>query len=205
MKADLTHSPDELAVLRAHAKRQLRKQLLAVRRVLPASVVAERSAKACERLLSLPQLTAATTILAYVAMRKEIDPSAVLAHAFATNKRVVLPRIGDEGLALHEHHEGVALIENHLGVQEPSASAARVEPSAIDLVIVPALAVDPRGYRVGYGGGFYDRLLPQMTNATKVAFVYDFQLVSEAPNEAHDAQVTHIISDARTLVAASES
>ena len=208
MKADPLHSPQELAVLRAHAKRQLRKRLLAIRRVLPSASVLERSDKACARVLALPELQTAKTIMAYVAMRKEIDPSGVLAHAFANGKRVVLPRVGegqDEGLTLHEHAPDAALIENHLGVQEPEPSVPRVEPDEVDLVIVPALAVDPRGHRVGYGGGYYDRLLPQMPRATKVAFVYDFQLVSETPSETHDARVTHIVSDARTLVASDEA
>jgi 5-formyltetrahydrofolate cyclo-ligase len=64
---------------------------------------------------------------------------------------------------------------------------------------VPALAVDARGFRIGYGRGFYDRLLPTLPNALTVAIVYDFQLVAEVPEEPFDVPVHVVATDARVL------
>ncbi|MET0389152.1 MAG: 5-formyltetrahydrofolate cyclo-ligase, partial [Polyangiales bacterium] len=77
--------------------------------------------------------------------------------------------------------------------------APLIAPSEVDLVIVPGLAFDGAGQRIGYGRAFYDRLLPQLTQAFRVGLAYDFQLLAELPVEAHDVPMHCVISDARTL------
>ncbi|HEX2676554.1 MAG TPA: 5-formyltetrahydrofolate cyclo-ligase [Polyangiales bacterium] len=200
----MTAKPDEpdaaqLAALRARAKQEIRRQLRATRRVLPESACAERSARACASLQALPELASVRTVIAYVAMRKEIDPRALCDALRACGVTVGLPRIEDEGLELHVHAGEDALIENEMGVREPAPDAPRIELAAVDVIVVPALALDPRGYRIGYGGGYYDRLLPALPHAFKIGFAYDFQLVAEAPNDAHDVPVDCIVTDARVL------
>jgi 5-formyltetrahydrofolate cyclo-ligase len=69
----------------------------------------------------------------------------------------------------------------------------------IDLIIVPALALDASGYRLGYGRAHYDRLLPTLTQAFRVGAVYDFQLVPELPKELHDVPMHCVVSDSRVL------
>ena len=90
--------------------------------------------------------------------------------------------------------------ERGLGFREPSADAPLAEH--LDVVIVPALAVDGRGFRLGYGAGFYDRALPRYRPpARAVAVIFDFQLAPELPIGPHDVAVDTIVTDARLLEA----
>jgi 5-formyltetrahydrofolate cyclo-ligase len=188
-------------VLRRFAKRELRTRMQAVRKLLPDSATEERSARACAAVRALPEFASARVVAGYVAMRKELDVSAVLVAAAEGGKRFVLPRIEPDGLAFHLHVPGQPLVENDWGVLEPDPNAAKVEIADIDLMLVPALALDLRGYRIGYGKGFYDQVLPQLTRGRSVGMVYDFQLLAEVPEEAHDQRVQQIVTDQRSLPA----
>ncbi len=190
---------EELDALRVRAKQQIRRQIIAVRRVLPESACAERSARACSRVIEHAEFARARCIVAYVAMRKELDPAGIVEQALLLGKEVGLPRIEGGTLVLHRYLAGDTLAENALQVREPRPSAPMLDPAQVDLVLVPALAIDPRGYRVGYGQGFYDRLLPRLPRAYKIGLGYDFQLIAEAPNAAHDVPVDCLVTDARTL------
>ncbi len=189
----------ELAALRARAKTEIRRQLRSVRGVLPETACAERSARATAHLLTLPEVMQAKTVIAYVAMRKEIDPRGLCETLRAQGKLLGLPRVDGDTLSLHAVEDDDGLIENDMGVLEPRESAPRIELADVDVIVVPALALDPRGYRIGYGGGFYDHLLPLLPNAFKLGFVYDFQLIAEAPNAPHDAPVDCLVTDARVM------
>jgi 5-formyltetrahydrofolate cyclo-ligase len=186
--------------LRIYAKRELRKRMQSLRNVLPNSARAERSARACKLICELPEFTAARSVAGYVAMRKELDVAAALTAAAQAGKRTLLPRMHDSGLTFHLHTPGAALEENDFGVLEPSPAAEEVPLAEIDLLLVPALALDLRGMRIGYGKSFYDRLLAS-ARGVSVGVVYDFQLLAEVPNEAHDVPVQRIVSDGRSQVA----
>jgi 5-formyltetrahydrofolate cyclo-ligase len=189
-------------VLRVYAKRELRTRMKSVRNLLPDSAAAERSARACAALSALAELGSARIVAGYIAVRKELDVSAALARAADGGKQIVLPRIDEAGgLAFHVHVPGQPLVENDWGVLEPDPNAATVAIADIDLMLVPALALDLRGYRIGYGKGFYDHVLPQLTHGRAVGVVYDFQLLAEVPEEAHDQRVHFIVTDTRSLAA----
>ncbi len=194
-------SPAEVARLAAQMKAELRRRMRGVRAVLPADACAQRSRRACDLLLALPQYASARTLLAYVATRKELAPALLVDAALRAGKTVALPRVNGEALSLHRYVAGDALETNGWDIDEPRQTAPLVQPTEVDLVLVPALAIDTRGYRIGYGGGFYDRLLPSLTNAYKVGLAYDFQLISEAPIDAHDVPVDAIVTDASVLIA----
>ena len=187
--------------LRAQVKDALRQRIRAIRKTLPAEAHAKRSAAIAERVLALPELAAAETIAAFVAIHREVDPRAIVEAAWARGKRVALPRIDVEAqrIVLHLHAPGAPLEPSAFGVPEPLAEAPRVAPDAIGFVLVPALAVDPRGHRIGYGKGFYDRLLPTLPRAVSCAVAFDFQLVSEVPELPGDHAVDLVVTDARTL------
>ena len=150
---------------------------------------------------ALPEFAAAHIVAGYVAMRKELDVSALLQAAADSGKQVVLPRIEPDGLAFHVHVPGEPLVENDWGVLEPDASAERVAIAAIDLMLVPGLALDLRGYRIGYGKSYYDRVLPQLAHGRAVGVAYDFQLLAEIPDEPHDQRVHQIVTDLRSVAA----
>jgi 5-formyltetrahydrofolate cyclo-ligase len=187
--------------LRVQAKQELRERTRALRRVLPVQACAARSAAICERLLALTAFTRASTLIGYVAHRKEADPRAALEAAARAGKRVGLTRVEDANeLGLHRYLEGDPLEPNAFGIAEPLAHAPPIAHAEVDLIIVPALAVDARGHRIGYGHGYYDRLLPKLERAFKVAIAYDFQLLAETPDTARDARVDCVVTDVRTLM-----
>lgn len=191
--------PDERA-LRLQAKEELRRRMRSVRGAIPADARAARSRAMTERAVALDEYARARVVAGYVAVRSEADPAGVLSRAFADGKRVALPRVdATDALVLRAWSEGKTLVESELGIPEPPEEAPALAPDEIDLVLVPALAVDARGHRIGSGRGFYDRLLPLLTRAHKVAFVYDFQLLAEIPDTQGDARVDRVLTDRRSL------
>jgi 5-formyltetrahydrofolate cyclo-ligase len=196
---DPEHDPKAVAYLREHAKRELRSRMRSVRAVVPASARELRARGAVQRVLELAEYVCAQTIVGFSAIQKEIDPAELLAGARASGKRVGLPRVVDDVLALHEFRDVSELAEGAFGVLEPAASAPVIAPAEVDLVIVPGLAFDARGHRLGYGRAFYDRLLPGMTKAFRLGLAYDFQVVMELPNDAHDIPMHAVATDLRVL------
>jgi 5-formyltetrahydrofolate cyclo-ligase len=193
---------DEAAeqALRARVKVELRQRMRGLRRVLPADARGVRSAAICARLVELPSFERASTIIGYAATHKEADPAAALQRAEAAGKRIGLPRVGEDGhLELRRHHSGAPLVESGYDIDEPLPTAEMIADEEVDLIIVPALAFDPRGHRIGYGHGYYDRLLPRLPRAFKVTIGYDFQLVVETPESATDIATDCIVTDARLL------
>jgi 5-formyltetrahydrofolate cyclo-ligase len=191
---------DSERALRAQVKQALRERMRRVRHVLPPDAVAARSARLCERLWALSELQAAPLVVGYRAVRKEVDLAALLARAEHAGKRVGLPRVKDaHELQLSYHASGDVLVESALGIEEPASDAERVPLHAEMVILVPALALDVRGHRVGYGRGYYDRLLPRLPGAFSVAIGYDFQLASELPECEHDFAVDCVVTDERTL------
>jgi 5-formyltetrahydrofolate cyclo-ligase len=192
---------DEKAVryLGELAKRELRSRMRSLRAVMPASAREERSRAAAERVRALPEFERASVVVGFSAIQGEIDPAQLLAAARDAGKTVGLPRVEDERLVLHVVGDVSELEEGAFGVLEPAASAPLLEPGSIDLVIVPGLAFDVRGHRIGYGRAFYDRLLPGMTRAFRVGLAYDFQVLMELPIGPHDVPLHAVVSDKQVL------
>jgi 5-formyltetrahydrofolate cyclo-ligase len=192
-------------VLRVRAKQFMRERIRTLRRALPRDAAAARSAALCSRLLELPAFAAARCVVGYVAFGKEADPSGVLARAHALGKRVGLVRVEDEQtLGARIYQPGDELEQSERGLLEPAARAPALADDEIELIVVPALGLDERGHRLGYGGGFYDRYLPRLHNAHRVAIAYDFQLLFVIPNTEQDVRVHCIVTDRRSLSIAAE-
>ena len=192
--------PAETNALRAAAKRALRQRMRSLRRVMPDTACAVRSRAICERVLELPEFAQASCIVGYASYKKEADPASIMGIAEQAGKTLGLVRIEpDFGLSVHRYRSGDALIENEFGIAEPAADAPRIAFEDIGMIIVPALAVDARGQRIGYGRGYYDRLLPKLPHAFKIAVAYDFQLLVETPDTPHDVPVDCVVTDQRVL------
>ena len=197
---------EEMRAIAGQVKAQLRKSMRAIRDALPKQAVSARSAVICDRVMKLSACAQAGTVVGYAPVLREADPSAVLEDALAAGKTVGLPRIEQEGeLSVRTWKRGEALEPGPWSTRQPASSAPRIEACRIELVLVPALAVDPWGYRIGYGKGFYDRLLAQLPDATTVALAYAFQLIAEVPREAHDRPVSIVVTDTETRIIAGTS
>ncbi|MGB8331200.1 MAG: 5-formyltetrahydrofolate cyclo-ligase [Polyangiales bacterium] len=197
MNGDETRSAEH--GLRQRAKLALRSQMRAVRAALPESACDARSEAITERMLSLEELDQAVTILAFASIRNEVRTRPTMEAAWVRGKRVALPRVVGDELQLHVVHPDTELVEGSFSVPEPPESAERVGPEEVDFALIPALAVDPRGFRIGYGGGYYDRLLPLLEQARTCVLAYDFQLISEVPELPFDVAVDLIVTDERVI------
>jgi 5-formyltetrahydrofolate cyclo-ligase len=197
VSADETEHADRQ--LRRRAKLALRKQMRAVRDALPRSACDTRSAEITERLFALGELERAATVLAFASICNEVRTRPSMEAAWAAGKSVALPRVVGDELQLHLVDSETVLVEGSFSVPEPPAEAVRISPDEVDFALVPALAIDPRGYRIGYGGGYYDKLIPRLERAWTCAVAYDFQLISEVPELPFDVPVDLVVTDERVI------
>jgi 5-formyltetrahydrofolate cyclo-ligase len=178
-----------------------------LRKALPASACAERSARIVERLVALEPMSAARAVSLFwpIEAHHEVDLRPLDARLRARGVRVAYPAVdAGSGTMTFRFAENLEAMQEHaLGFLEPAPSAPEAAPGELDIILVPALAVDPRGHRIGYGGGFYDRALPAAAPpAITVAVAFDFQLAAEVPNTEGDVPVAWVVTDARSLLAA---
>lgn len=142
----------------------------------------------------------AQTIFIYVSTPEEIDTIAILQDAWACGKSVCVPRCqaGGDMTAHRISRMDELCASNRYGILEPAAEAPIVQPQEIDLCLIPALACDRRGVRLGYGGGYYDRYLPQ-TSAVLAALCASARLVERLPKEVHDISCQFIITESQVV------
>ena len=187
------------------AKRALREQVVAARDALPLPARAAAAEAIARRIALLPSFVAAGNVLLTLAFRSEWDTLPLARLALAAGKTVVLPRVDERRrmLELHAIRDLAAdIAPGYQGIPEPATGCPVVPPAVIDWVLVPGVAVDAAGGRLGYGGGFYDRLLPLLPpRAARVAGAYDLQIVARVPAAPHDLPVHAIVTETRTLVA----
>ncbi len=180
-------------------KAHLRRGVLVHRESLSAEAVAKIGEALAQRLWSLPVWRQARLPAMYCSMGGEISTRRILEELFREKRAVALPRIEGSDLRLHRVTSMAQLAPGRFGITEPLADTPAVSESEPDLLLVPGVAFDRRGHRVGYGKGFYDRLL-QHTNAPVIALAYGFQLVHHVPEEPHDHPVDYILTPDELIV-----
>ena len=165
-------------------KKQLRQQILTKRKSLPEAVWREKSDRLCENVQKLTLFSQAKTVLAYTSFRQEPD----LTPLFPTKDSWGLPRCVGKSLVWHCWQPSEPLEKGAYGILEPNPNSPTLEAQNVDLILIPAVGCDRRGYRLGYGGGFYDRLLssPQWQDKPTIGIVFAFALVSELPVDSWD-------------------
>jgi len=185
-------------------KQRLRKKYLNERSRISNTKISIWSKKIKDKFLELSQLKTAQKIMAYASMRKEIKTFELLEELLDQEYLLYLPYTRQETIDL-----GAAQISNLdkdlkdgvFGVQEPVAKIRDEEvPADLDLIIVPGACFTNGGYRIGYGGGYYDSFLAKHANgALKVGFCYDCFIVDSIPVEDHDVPVDLIITEKRII------
>jgi 5-formyltetrahydrofolate cyclo-ligase len=154
------------------------------------------------RALELPAVSGARTVLAYAATPDELDPTPLVTELRSRGARVAYPRVtGPGALALHWCESDGSLAPGYCGIAEPDAGLPVASPDQFDLVLVPGTAFDEACGRLGMGGGFYDRLLPDLgPNALAIGLAFDEQVVAKVPAEAHDVPLDAVLTPTRTIV-----
>lgn len=161
------------------------------------------SARGCERLLGLPAIQAARTVLFYLPTRTEISPIAASEACREEGVTVALPRV-DEGsneisIVAWDSGDRGDLVSDAAGMLAP-ASGRVLRVGEIDAVVVPGVAFDREGRRLGRGGGFYDRLLVRLSErCPAIGFAFAAQLVDRVPEEPHDLRVAAVVTDAEIV------
>lgn len=155
-----------------------------------------------ERLLAIPEVANARVVLAYAANAEEIDLAPTVAALRGRGAAIAFPRVEAPGvLGVHLVVSDEELVPGALGIREPSPDAERIPRESIDAVLVPGVAFDAEGCRLGYGGGFYDRLLPTLRHdCRRVGVSFDEQIVDKLPVDDHDISVDVVATPTRLLV-----
>lgn len=180
-------------------KEDLRAALMKLRRELTAGEAAAASMVIQERVRRLPAFQSAGVIMAYAAYRNEVQTEGLITEALKRGARVALPvtdTLKKEIYARVISEYPTDLVPGAYGILEPKPSCPVVSPKEFELVFVPGVAFDPAGFRLGFGGGYYDRLLPRLQEKTvTVGLAYRFQVVETVFPEPHDWRVKYIVTD----------
>lgn len=153
-----------------------------------------------ERLFALSEFKSARIVLFFASFRSEVDTGSMIRRALTFGRRVVLPKVQGTELALYEIADWDKDVSpGAWGIPEPHENRP-VRLDEIDLILVPGAAFDTRGNRLGYGAGFYDKLLSAFTRTT-VALAFEAQIVPRVPAELHDVPVKKIVTEKRVITA----
>lgn len=184
-------------------KKAIRASVLSARDAMPPDQRARESMKMCESIIASTPYQGATTVLAYANFGSEFDTSFLLQHVLTVKKNLVMPRVDKETqqLQLHRVHRLDDLITGGWGICEPRADAEIISPNEIDFIFVPGVAFDRAGFRIGYGKGFYDKLLSAVNPVSaRLSAAFDCQIIDAVPNEAHDQRIDIIITPTQKIL-----
>jgi 5-formyltetrahydrofolate cyclo-ligase len=173
----------------------VRREFLARRRQVDRDALAGASDAACRHVVAAPAFDRARHLLAYAARDGEIDPTSVVDAATERGTPTYFPRVEEGGLAFRRARKA-DLEPGAYGVAEPRASAQLLPADARDvLVLVPGVAFDREGARIGSGKGFYDRALSHLPDATKLGMALDSQVVARLPQDPWDLRMDGIVTE----------
>ena len=178
------------------AKNKMRELLVQRRRVMSAQDCQMYSLQILDQLEKMTCFCEAKTVLLYYPIQNEVNVLP-LVKKYKHEKTLLFPVSHRYGMTVHPYAGNKNMHRGKFGIPEPTTPAYEGE---IDLVIVPAVAFDAKGRRLGRGGGYYDRFIKKLTHAVLVGVGYDFQLVDEVPAARHDQRVHRIILPSKTIL-----
>jgi 5-formyltetrahydrofolate cyclo-ligase len=186
----------------AQTKVALREQMRVRLAGLSATDVRAKSAAIWERLSVLGEFASATMLLVYVSTGNEVDTHGLIRQLLAMGRHVCVPRFEpatQRYVASELRDFDADLATGKFGILEPRPEAiCPAAPDQVGAAVVPGLAFDETGHRLGRGMGYFDRLL-QEARGTRIAMAFDFQLLGEVPAEAHDARMDFVVTETRVI------
>ncbi len=184
-------------------KSKLRKGALKRRDAVPLPVRKVKDKAIAERLCDLEVYRRSNAVLFYVSFRAEVETRDLIERALESGKTVLVPKVHEEetALKLYEIKGLDELAPGYMGIPEPEARAENLRSIGdVELVIVPGAAFDEKGNRLGYGKGYYDKLLSsEAARPVMVALAYEEQMEERIPAEAHDISIDIILTDRRII------
>ncbi len=190
-------------------KSRLRKEFLTRRNQLDDMLRQRHSSLIRQRLFQYPAWSSASYILCYVSFGSEVETHALIQEALRYKKKIVVP-IHDP--AKHDTHISEItrfgeLTQSHRGILQVDPQFQRlIDPSLIELAVIPGIAFDKKGGRLGFGGGYFDKLLPQMKKAARLALSYESQISPvPLPLEPHDVMMDTLVTEKAVYKLANKS
>lgn len=183
-------------------KSAIRKEALKRRDSITHSTKAQKDNAIITKLLSLSIFSYAYKILLYASFKSEVDTTNLIKYCLSQGKHVVLPKVdaGKKLLMLYEIKDISELNRGYMSIPEPNANNDRLmSVNEMDIIIVPCVAFDAHCNRLGYGKGFYDRLLTQ-TDSNIVGLAYEEQMETSLPVGQHDIKMDIIVTDERIII-----
>lgn len=180
-----------------HAAKAALRAAMASRRAALPEAVRSQAAQQAAKLLAASALGAPGTVVAgYMPIRGELDPGPLMAMLEAAGLRLSLPRVEGGALSFRAHGCAVSLVPGAYGILEPDIAAPVVRPA---ILLVPLLAFDRQGGRLGYGAGYYDRAIARLKPRLTVGLAYAAQEIETVPMEPHDRRLDLILTE-RSLI-----
>lgn len=179
-------------------KKQLRNDILEKRNSLPKEEVISKSRSIEEKLFGLDSYKKSKTAMLFVSFNREVNTHDMIKKSFG-KKNVVIPKVMQQEIEPSIIIDFDNLIPaGKFGILEP-IEIMKIAYKNIDLVLVPGIAFDSEGHRIGYGFGYYDKFLKKVPKAVKIGLAFDFQIVDKIPKEEHDVPVDFIITEKRII------
>ena len=182
----------------------IRKKILSLRRSQPKEEKRKKDSLIQDRLFKLPEFIKAKTILFYISTEDEVGTEQIIKRALKENKRVIVPvsKVEERNLSLSELKDYDSELElGAFNILEPKKEFRRfISPDELDLIVVPGVAFDSSGNRLGRGMGFYDRFLKRIKRKIPIlGLAYEFQIVDEIPVDDKDVSVDKIVTEDRII------
>jgi 5-formyltetrahydrofolate cyclo-ligase len=181
-------------------KMSIRQPMLARRRAFPEAEATLASRLAQQALIASSEFVAARIVGLYAPVHNEVDTAELMRAALASAKMVLFPAVCPGGLEFRRVSDSCMLHRGAFNIPEPDVACPAHSPEEADLIVVPGVAFDLKGKRIGYGKGYYDRSLHKLEGRGRlVGLCYDFQVVNEIKAESHDVMMDLIITERRVI------
>lgn len=178
-------------------KKALRNRIIKLLRSQPEQQRKEGSQRVADILFSLPEWNEAHAIGITISLPHEVQTELIISRGWEEGKQIAVPRVkkGTTQMTFYEIHSFSVLEDTFFGLREPKPSECRqIDGQELDLLLVPGVAFDQKGNRLGYGGGYYDRFLHSYKGKT-IALAYSQQLVESVPTDERDERVQMIVTE----------
>jgi 5-formyltetrahydrofolate cyclo-ligase len=185
-------------------KQKLREEILILRRQMPPTLQREYSRLIQKKLLELEAFARSVNVMAYVAFRNEVETMPIIWRCLSEGKKVVVPVSVPKTreLLLSELKDPEReLIPGTFGVPEPAPGYIRPFPAEdLDLILVPGVAFDEKGFRLGYGAGYYDRFFERLTRRVpSIGLAFELQIIDRVPADPTDQPVDFVLTEKRLI------